>query len=151
MMRYSVDLKLELTQEAIHNLSDVMLLMRLNASRYLPSGEPVKTLIVRRDGDWRLSAREVWVGLEDIDPIVDLLRTLGLPKRQPRVTAASGNVTGWQHIWLWVSLDGEEGSVSIDLQYSGATGEDAPAVPSLLGRLLALASINSDANQPWVL
>ena len=147
MDRYNLDFTLELTQGSLHNLGDLFLLCRIGANTFLPTREPGKAVIVLRDSEWRLSAREVRLTHDNTDQLVEMLRRLGLPDRRPQVEAADGNPTGWQQLRISGSLTGVKWDFTLELQYGGATGEDAPALRELLSHLLNVAGLAEEMDR----
>lgn len=141
---YSLDLSLEITQGAIHNLGDLFLLYRLWANTYLPTGEAPKAVVVVREDDWSLAPHEARVEHAATDRVVQLLRDMGLPQRRPEIEAASGNPTGWQRLAFWCSLNGASGCFSLDLQCGGAQGRDAATFRALLEELLLAAGLGAE-------
>src|SRR5207237_414204 len=145
--RYNLEVTLELTHGALHNLGDLLLLYRIWASTFLPTGEPANAIIVLRERDWRLSAREVRLTHDDADLLVKTLQTLGRPDHSRRVEAAAGNPTGWQQLSLSASLNGTEWAFRLDLQYGGAMGEDAQAPRGLVIHLLRAAGLAEEEDR----
>jgi hypothetical protein len=146
---FVVLVRLTITAGIYGVLPELELLLWLRAV----SGSPGKVLVVQPDESVfdadtervrTFRADEFTVSPERVAVLVEMLRSLGLPRRHPRIEdSGDPEIAWWADATLEVNLNGDSGRLEFGFGPDGVPGRDAAAMTGLFRTLFDCASVRS--------